>query len=161
MAWAQPAGEYQVKAVFLFRFAQFVEWPPEVFSDAQAPIVIGVLGEDPFGGFLDEAVAGERVNRRPLEVRRYRRMDEIGGCHILFIAESEEARLEQILGRLKGRAILTVGDSDGFARRGGMIRFVEEKNRIRFRVNASATRAAHLVISSKLLRSSSVIGGQN
>ena len=97
MAWAQPAGEYQVKAVFLFRFAQFVEWPPEAFSDAQAPIVIGVLGEDPFGGFLDEAVAGERVNRRPLEVRRYRRMDEIGGCHILFIAESEEARPRRIL----------------------------------------------------------------
>ena len=118
---AEPAAprEYQLKAVFLFNFAQFVEWPPEAFPDAQTPLVIGVLGEDPFGAYLDETVRGERVNNRSLVVQRYRRVDEIKTCHILFISRSEADRLEQILVRLKGRNILTVGDAEGFAQRGG------------------------------------------
>src|SRR5881396_2379465 len=125
-AQTAPAQEYQLKAVFLFNFAQFVEWPPQAFPDRQVPLVIGVLGEDPFGSFLDETVRGEKVNNRPLAVQRYRRVDEIKTCHVLFISGSEANRLEQIFNGLKGRNILTVGDFDGFARRGGMIRFVNE-----------------------------------
>jgi hypothetical protein len=149
---AETSPEYQVKAVFLFNFAQFVDWPPKAFPEPQTPLVIGVLGEDPFGTYLDETVRGENVNNRPLVVQRYRRIGDIKTCHVLFINRSETDRLEQILASLKGRNILTVGDTDDFAQRGGMIQLVTEKNKIRMRINLEVVKAANLTISSKLLR---------
>jgi hypothetical protein len=154
---AEPAREYQVKAVFLFNFAQFVEWPPAAFPDPQAPLVIGVLGQDPFGAFLDETVRDEMIGRRPLVVRRYRRAEEIDHCHILFISESETSRLEEIITRLKDRSILTVCDTEGFAKRGVMIRLINEKNKIRLRSNFDAAKDAGLTISSKLLRPAEIV----
>jgi hypothetical protein len=147
-----PSAEYQVKAVFLFNLAQFVDWPPKAFPEPGAPLVIGVLGEDPFGSYLDETLRGETVHNRPLILQRYRRVSEIRICHVLFISRSESDRLEQIFASLRGRSVLTVGDSDDFITRGGMIRLVTEKNKIRIRINVNAVRAAGLTISSKLLR---------
>ncbi len=151
-AAAAPAAEYQVKAVFLFNFAQFIDWPATAFADSQAPIVIGVLGEDPFGPYLDEVVHSEKVGDRPLEVRRYRRVEEITGCHILFIGRSNVAQLERALAGLQGKSVLTVGEPDNFCRKGGMVRFVTESGKIHLRINAEAAKAAGLTISSKLLR---------
>lgn len=152
-----PSPEYQLKAVFLFNFAQFVEWPPSAFPDSTTPLIIGVLGEDPFGPYLDETVRDEKVNDRPLVVRRYRDVDEITTCHILFVSRREKARLGAILGSLKGRSVLTVSDADRFASQGGMIRFVTERGRIRLRVNLEAAQAAHLTLSSKLLRPARIV----
>src|SRR5213594_1950248 len=104
------APEYQVKAVFLFNFAQFVDWPPEAVPDSKAPLVIGVLGDDPFGGFLDATVRGERRGSRPFAVRRYRRVDDITRCDILFINRTAGDPPEEIVARLKNRPILTVSD---------------------------------------------------
>ena len=154
---AAAPTEYQLKAVFLFNFAQFVDWPQESFPEAQMPLVIGVLGEDPFGTYLDEIVSGETVNNRRLEIQRYRRVDEMKTCHILFISQSESKRLEQIVADVKGRSILTVSDAVGFARYGGMIRFVTEKNKLRLRINLEAATAANLTISSKLLRPAEIV----
>ena len=156
-AQSAPTPEYRLKAIFLFNFAQFVEWPASAFPEPDTPLVIGVLGDDPFGAYLDETVRGERVNDRPLTVRRYRRVEEIEACHILFISRPEQGHLDQILDSLKGRSILTVGDAEGFASRGGMIRFTTEQNRIRLRVNLDAARAANLTISSKLLRPAQIV----
>ena len=147
-----PSAEYQIKAVFLFNLAQFVDWPPKAFPEPGAPLVVGVLGEDPFGSYLDETLRGETVHNRPLILQRYRRISEIRLCHVLFISRSETDRLEQIFATLRGRNVLTVGDSDDFITRGGMIRLVTEKNKIRIRINQNAVRAASLTISSKLLR---------
>ena len=149
--------EYQVKAAFLYNFSQFVVWPTEAFPEAQTPLVIGIIGEDPFGAYLDEIVNGEKVNNRPLIIQRYHQVEEIKVCHILFVSQSETKRLEEILARLKGRSILTVGDIDGFAKQGGMIRFVTEKNKVRFGINVEAAKAAKLTISSKLLRPAEII----
>jgi len=146
------APEYQVKAVFLFNFAQFVDWPADAFPESDTPLVIGVLGDDPFGSVLDQTVRGEHVGGRPFQVRRYQRVDEIKTCHILFVGRSEESRPEGLLAALKNRPILTVSDADGFAERGGMIRFVTDRKRIRLQINLAAAEAARLTISSKLLR---------
>jgi hypothetical protein len=159
-AQARASREYQVKAVFLFNFAQFVEWPPAALAGANAPMVIGILGEDPFGAYLDETVRDEKVKNRPLEIQRYHRVDEIKTCHILFISPSETERYEEIFARLQGRSILTVGDTEGFARHGGVIRFLAEQNRIRLRVNIGAAKAAGLTISSQLLRAADVVETQ-
>lgn len=149
--------EYQVKAVFLFNFSQFVDWPPASFADARAPLVIGVLGRDPFGAMLDEIVNGETVKGRPLTVRRYQSVEQIEACHILFIDRSQDAQLDAIFAALKGRSVLTVGDYDGFMRRGGIIRFMTVGNKIRLRVHLQAAQAANLTISSKLLRPAHIV----
>ena len=152
-----PPTEYQVKAVFLFNFSQFVDWPPSTFADGRSPLVIGVLGTDPFGATLDEIVRGETVNGRPLAVRHYQSVEQLDACHILFIDRSQDAQLDGIIAALQGRSVLTVGDFDGFTRRGGMIRFVTVDNKIRLRVNLAAARQANLAISSKLLRPAQIV----
>jgi len=156
-AESAPSAEYQLKAVFLFNFAQFVEWPARAYRDAKAPLVIGVLGEDPFGAFLDRLVSGEKVGGRPLIVRRFPRADDITECHILFISRSEAATLNQVLARLKGRSLLTVSDVDTFTRQGGIVRFVMENGKIRLRINVEAAKECDLTISSKILRPAMIV----
>ncbi len=112
----------------------------------------GLLKHFPTPIHLDETVRGEKVNGHPLTVQRYRRVGEIRACQVLFISRSEADRLEQILASLRGRSILTVGDTDDFAARGGMIRLATERNKVRMRINLDAVKAANLAISSKLLR---------
>lgn len=149
---APPSAEYQVKAVFLFNFAQFVEWPERAFPDDQAPIVIGVLGEDPFGAYLDELVQNEKIGDRPLVVRRFRRVEDITVCHILFVSHSVAGQFNKIFASLRGRNLLTVGEADNFCRLGGIVRFVTENGKIRLRINLEPAQGAELTISSKLLR---------
>jgi hypothetical protein len=157
-SWAQAESrEYQLKAVFLFNFAQFVEWPPTAFADERSPLVIGVLGDDPFGSALDETVRGEQIGQRSLIIHRYHRVQEIGACHILFVSKSEAVRLESIVAALAGRNILTVSDADGATRRGVMIRFLKENKKIRLSINLDAAKLAGLTISSKLLRPAEIV----
>lgn len=150
--------EYQVKAVFLLNFAQFTSWPDAALA-AGAPLVIGVLGDDPFGAHLDQVVQAETVDSHPVQVRRFHRVEEIERCHILFVSASESSRLERIVAFLRGRAVLTVSDADEAARRGAMIRFLTEQKRIKLRVNLGAVRDSGLTLSSKLLRSVEVVDG--
>jgi len=157
---AQAFKEYDLKATFLYHLAQFVDWPPEAFPTEETPLVIGVLGTDPFGKFLDELVENEIVKNRKIAVQRFRSLEEIKSCHILFISQSEAGRLDQIFSGLKERKILTVGDTEGFAQRGGMVRFLNEKNKIRLRINIDAAKGAGLTISSKLLRAADLVGAK-
>ena len=154
---ATPTAEYQVKAAFLFNFAQFVEWPAKAFPDEQAPIIVGVLGEDPFGSYLDELVQNEKIGNRPLVVRRYRRVEDVADCHILFISRSAGAQFDKTIASLRGRPLLTVGDLDNFCRLGGMVRFVTENGKIRLRVNIESAKDSGLTISSKLLRWATIV----
>jgi hypothetical protein len=149
--------DYQVKAVYLFNFTQFVEWPSATFADAQKPIVIGVLGDDPFGDYLDQTVRGESAGKRPLVVRRYRRVEDVEACQVLFISQSETRSMQPIIDRLKDRSILTVSDAEEFIQRGGIVRFVMQGDHVRLRINAEAAKAAGLIISSKLLRAAQSI----
>ncbi len=156
-AQIEVTPEYEVKAVFLFNFAQFVKWPDSVFAKNNSPLIIGILGKDPFGNYLDQTVKGEKIKGHPLLVKRYQDENEIGPCQILFINPPSEDQLKQILDLLKGRNILTVGDSPSFAQAGGIIRFLTVNDKIRFQINLTAAREAELNISSKLLRVAEVI----
>ena len=155
---ASPTSEYQVKAAYLFNFGQFVEWPVQAYDSPSAPFVIGVVGEDPFGKTLDEAIAGESLGGHPLVVKRFRNIEDISACNILFIGRSESARLDETLKAMKGRSVLTVTDITGAEQRGAIIVLVNDNNRIRMRINVAAAKASNLVISSKLLRPAEVVG---
>jgi hypothetical protein len=150
--------EREVKATFLFNFAQFVEWPAERFADPRAPFVIGVLGDDSFATLLAGVVSGEMIKNRPFVVTPLRAIDDLDVCHILVVGASAKAQYKSIVDALQGRAILTVGDADGFTASGGMIRFLTENRRVRLRINLGAVRNAGLTISSQLLRIAEVVG---
>lgn len=149
--------EYQVKAVFLFNFAQFVEWPGAAFPEAKSPIVIGVLGPDPFGSYLDEIIQGEEIEGHPLVIQRFDNVSQIKNCHILFIHPDIGPRLDYVLKDLKGRNILTVSEGNNFTKQGGMVRFFTENNKIKLRINLDAVKAADITISSKLLRLAGIV----
>jgi hypothetical protein len=157
-ASAKVANEYDLKAAFLFHFAQFVEWPAEAMPNKNTPLTIGILGGDPFGKTLDAMVANEAVRGHKLVVRRFREVGEADSCQILFISPSEDSRLGPILSHLKGRSILTVGEGKGFALRSGIVGFVLSDRRLRLAVNLAAANACRLTISSKLLRQSEIVG---
>ena len=156
---AETSREYQIKAAFLFNFAQFTEWPPEAFPEKEAPLVIGVLSAlDPFGGFLDETVKNEAVQGRRLVVKHITRVAELQTCHILYVGQSEAKRLENIVDAVKGKPVLTVSDIPDCTTHGVMIGFVNERNKIRFKINAATARAANVNLSSKLLRAAEIVG---
>jgi len=155
----EPLPEYQVKAAYLFNFLKFVEYPSESFADPLAPIVIGVVGEDPFGNALPQVVIGKTVQGRDLVIHVYRTGEDLRGAHILFISASEKKRLPMILTSLRGSSVLTVSDIAGFLDAGGMIQFVNEDDRVRFAINMDATNRAKLKMSSKLLSLARAVGG--
>jgi hypothetical protein len=152
-AAAQQSREYDLKAVFLYNFASFVEWPKSSFVSADSPFIIGILGHDPFGKSLNDVVAGERVHGHPIVVRRYAEVAQVRAQppHILFISASEAERIELIVKQLQGLPILTVSEVPGFLRAGGAINFTTS-NRVQLRINPDATQTAGLSVSSKLLR---------
>lgn len=156
---AQGTREYDLKAVFLFRFASFVEWPESAFRAPDDPLVIGVLGQDPFGASLDDVLRSETARNRPIVVRRFAQARDVSDCQILFISRSEGPRLGQVLHALHGRPILLVSDIDRFAGEGGMIAFNTAESRVQLTINMAAVRAAGLTVSSKLLRLARVIEG--
>jgi hypothetical protein len=149
--------EYQVKAAFLFNFTKFVEWPGTAFADPRSPIVLGVLGDDPFGGSLSLIVDGQLVRGRGITIRKYRFGDDVRRCHVLFVSASEQARIAQILSALQGTSVLTVSDIAGFAEGGGVVQFFMEEDRVRFVVNAEASSRANLRVSAKLLALAHII----
>jgi hypothetical protein len=150
-AGAQPvAGEYQVKAAYLLNFARFVEWPASALP-ASSPLEIGIVGNDSFGGALDEVLRGKSANGHPIQLHHLRWDDVLTPYQIVFISASEEAHLPQILRFVAHSSILTVSDIDRFSLRGGVIEFHMVGNRVRFDINRSSAIAAQLDVSSKLL----------
>jgi hypothetical protein len=143
--------EYEVKAAYLYNFGKFVEWPAKVTAASEL-FSICVLGEDPFGASFDATIASESINGKKVVVKRIAKPQDAVSCRILFISSSEESRLKEILAALDDTSVLTVSDISQFTRRGGMIRFVMEANRVRFEVNLTTAEHAGLTLSSQLLK---------
>lgn len=156
-AQAEGPSRAELEAAFLYKFIAYVDWPAKSLDGPDAPFVIGVLGNDPFGKVLDDSVAGEKIHGHAIEVRRYTNVNQVTHCHILFIGNSEAPRLQAILDKLKGRSILTVSDLPDFARAGGIVGFVSQNNKIRFQINHDAAQQAKLSISAKLLQLAQIV----
>jgi len=150
-------GEYQVKAAHLFNFTKFTDWPTSAFTSATAPIVIGIVGEDPFGKTMDEVVRDEVVRERKLTVKRLHADDDLQSCHVLFISRSEKDHVQALVNKLKGHPVLLVGDMNDFAPKGGMVGLVLSNNTVKFEVNQAAAEKAGLQISAKLLKLARIV----
>jgi len=147
----QQPSEYDLKAAFLFNFAKFVEWPPEVFAGTNSPIVIGILGKDVFGDTLGKIINDRKVNNRGFAFRHFDSANEATNCQILFVSSSERNDFAKIVSALHNASVLTVSEADGFLKAGGMINFLIEGKNIRFQISDEAAKKAQLKVSSKLL----------
>jgi hypothetical protein len=150
---SSDSSEYLIKAGFIFNFAKFVEWPTGAFAQPDSPIVIGILGTDPFGTIIDQIVQDKKIGARGFVVKRLKwgsDVKDLRDCKILFVSASEKAHMDELLQMVKGLPVLTVGETPGFAERGGVIR-------VRFEVNVEAAHQAELTISSRLLTLARII----
>jgi hypothetical protein len=155
---AAQVNEYQVKAFFLYNFARYVEWPAQSFKSPTDPIVICILGQNPFGGSLDEAIRGRQVDGRPFAVRQLADVPAPGACHILFVNSPERKRFRAGAQRIGGTGVLTVGEAQEFAPGGGVINFKLDGGKVRFEIDVEAAAREHLHISSKLLSLAQIAG---
>lgn len=154
------ALEYEIKAVFLANFAKYVEWPEHsALADPKAPIVVGVLGEDPFGRALDEAVQDKTAHGRRMVVRRYRAPEQVKGCHVVFVSSSEVKQAGEILRALGKDGVLTVDENRSLPPAGSMITFTMDHGKVRFEIDVDAARRAGLRISSQLLKLAAAVRG--
>ncbi|MEA2239969.1 MAG: hypothetical protein QOC81_4693 [Thermoanaerobaculia bacterium] len=150
-AQAQTAvNEYQVKAAYILNFARYVEWPADVLP-ASSPLTIAIIGDDPFGGALDDLQRTKSANGHPILLRHFHWNEVITQSEIVYISSSEDAHLPQILRFLGNQSVLTISDIDRFSLRGGIIEFRMVGNRVRFDIDRKSAIAARLSISSKLL----------
>jgi hypothetical protein len=152
-----PPSEYLVKAAFIYNIAQFIEWPAEAFSRQDAPIVIGIVGKDPFGEAIDKTLADKKARGRPFVVRRLASDPSVRECHILFVSSSESGTLEMLKEYIKSAPVLTVGDTEGFAADGGVVNLVLNNNKVGLEINVAAAKLARLNISSKLLSLAKIV----
>ncbi len=157
-ARCQAVDEYKMKAAFIYNFTKFVEWPPQAFRAPADPVVICILGENPFGDGLGRLVGDKSLEGRSFAVRQISKEPQAAGCHILFICSSERKRIPSIMTAVGGRATLTIGETEGFALQGGVINFKIEEGRVRLQVNIRAAEKAGLHISSKLLTLAQIVG---
>lgn len=153
----EVSKEYQVKAAFLYNFTKFVEWPASRFSDATSPIVIAVLGRNPFGEELNAIVRERKVNGRGLVVKIIDSADEAAAAHLLFVGADAEDRLAGKMDALQKAGVLTVGESPRFIASGGVINFTLEADKVRFQINPQAGEQTGLKISAQLLKLAMIV----
>jgi hypothetical protein len=161
----QDVSEYKVKAAYLFNFIKFVTWPEKAGDNGNGDTVIGILGDDPFGGSLDEMAKGKAVGSHSVLVRRFESFDEantgaLRKCRILFICYSEKDDLPLILRALKGAPVLTVSEIERFPAKGGMILFDQEGQRITLAINKTVAEKSGLTFSSQLLQVAQIYKGE-
>jgi hypothetical protein len=142
--------EYLVKAAFLYNLASFIEWPQGTFEKPDTPLVLGIVGVDPFGDTIDRALADKKVRGHPLILRRVAWGPDLKRCHILFLASSESPRLGALASLVGTLPILTVGDDAGVGS-SCIIAFVVEDNKVGFEINRDLAERARLAVSSKVL----------
>jgi hypothetical protein len=156
---AHPVTQSELEAVYLYNFGKFVNWPVEA-TPQSAPFSICTLGGDDFNGALDALTSNQSLQGHKIAVRHLTSVADSGGCHILFIAPSEEARLSRDLNAVKVKPILTVSSLPAFLDRGGMIQFIVQNKRVRFAVNLTPALQAHLTVSSELLKVALAVQGK-
>lgn len=142
-AWSAESLELAVKAAYLVKFPSYVVWPRQAFTTPQSPVVLCVVGPDPFGQLLDDAAAGQKVEGRPLELRRVSVVGPDSNCHLAYFGVPDP-----VVEALRGSGILVVTDGP---LHGGIVHFVVSDNRVRFTVDDEAAALAGLAVSSKLL----------
>lgn len=143
-------AENDTKAEMLFNIAKFVSWPSAGGANG-GQIVFAILGEDDLAGAITATFSTRTIHGREVFVRFIRRVEDVRGAQILYIASSTHEQIPAVLTALRGQSVLTVADQAGFAAQGGMVNFVRQDDRVRFEINPATAERSRLKISAKLL----------
>lgn len=158
-AEAEPVPEYNVKAAYLLLFARYAHWPESAFASIDSPLIIAVVGDDPFGAILDETMRDQRVGTHPVQILRVQNPDEASRSHVVFVSDRQRSVERRCWDSLKARPILTVGESTESLDAGAIVRLVEDRGKIRFDVDWNAAEAAGIKIASPMLVSARRVRG--
>ncbi|EIJ41644.1 hypothetical protein BegalDRAFT_0732 [Beggiatoa alba B18LD] len=151
------AAEYQVKAAFLYNFANFVTWPSSAFTSNQQAFRICIFGLDPFELILDNVLENQNAKGRKIIAVRLSDINDLSNCHIVFISQSAQYQLKNLLNRLSSYAVLTVSDIPNFALEGGMIELFTVDNKIRLAINPNKLEQVGIKADANLLRLSKIV----
>ena len=144
-------GESQIKAMFVYNFLKFVEWPVDASASPKDPFVVLIIGDGPTADATESFLESKMIGDRPLVVRRTQSDPSFTGVQAAFVVERDGKRLHRILGAATAAGVLTIGEGDDFATLGGVIGLLVENRKVRFDVDTSAAQSAGLRVSSKLL----------
>jgi len=152
--FAQKASpsEYEIKAAMIYRFAQFLEWPTNLFETSQSPLHICIAGADPFGNSIDLVLKDQRIGTRNLLILRHPQTATATNCHLIFISGGQAAETEKLMALLKARPVLTIGEDEDFAKKGGHIRLYLQDNKLRFDINLAAMERSGLKMHSQVMK---------
>jgi hypothetical protein len=153
--------EYELKAAFLGKFVKFVTWPQERMGERNAPFIVAVWGDDPFGRKLDDAFLNRKVEEHPINVKRFTKLEEVADAHLLFVPKREASRLDEILAQIPAAGVLVVGESTDFARDGGVVNFFIAEDKLRFEINPDSARRQGLKVSSDLLKLARIVSDRS
>jgi hypothetical protein len=151
-AQAQNVSQYEVKAAMLYRFAQFMDWPTNQVTATNAPLVFGIAGQDPFGTSIDTVLKGQKIGQRAILIERQPQPVIPTSCHLLFLSNSLGGETDKTISSLRTNAVLLVGESDDFTRKGGHVRLYLEESKIRFEINIAALERSGLKMSPQVLK---------
>ncbi len=151
LAADDKASEYALKAAFLYKFGDFVSWPDGVFASPATPIILCIVGRDPFGGLLDEVVKGQAVGSHAIVVRRLQLVQRNDECHILYASGSLAQNPDAALAAVRGTPTLTITDENQNATTHGIIHLVIRDKRVRLEIDQQAAAENNLGVSAKLL----------
>ena len=161
LSQSMGGAEYPLKLGFLYRFTKFIEWPSDSFRSPDTPFAICIVGHDPFSLDIENEFRTQSVEGHPVQVLALKRTDTLSVCHIVFIPVTEKNQAAEIVRSLKGSRVLTVGESEGFAARGGIINFTIAGGSVRFEINRVAADRVGLKISAKLLSLAKIVTEQD
>ena len=153
----EETAEYPVKLAFLYQFAQFVRWPPAAFETPTSPLVVCVAGQDPFDPDLEQELLNRTIDQHAIAIMSVKRGANLRNCHMVFVPAPESKQAASIIDSLRGSSVLTIGETKGFAERGGIINFTIEKNKLHFEINLDAVKQTPLTISSKVLAIAKIV----
>jgi hypothetical protein len=150
-AQSEENAQYRIKLAFLYQFTQFVQWPSDAFPQANTPFVVCIVGEDPFDPDQEQDLRSRSIDKHPMVIKGVKQGANLRACHMVFATAPESRQVASIVDSLKGSSVLTIGETKGFAERGGIINFTIEENKLHFEINLDAAKRTPLRISSKVL----------
>lgn len=153
-AYQPERSEYALKAAFLYRFTDYIEWP----GDENDNFTIGILGDSPMFQALSDIARSKTVKGKHISVLRYDNITDVGNCEILFVPHNGTPPLDNVLSRMSGRQVLIVTEQQGLGAKGAHINFIEEDNRLKFEINIKAALQSKIRISSQLLQHAVIVG---
>jgi len=146
--------EYEIKAAFIYRLTQFMEWPTNRFASSKEPILLCIAGNDPFGGAIDTVLRDQKIGERHIHIKRLETASPAShtNCHLLFLGSSLVPESDKIIPSLTVHSVLTIGEDENFTKKGGHVRLYLQENKLRFEVNIAALERSGLKLHSQVMK---------